>query len=250
MSCVKRGDAGGRSCRISARGFSLIELLVAISVIAILSALALQVYLGVRERSENVRCIANLKTTGLAILIHAGDHGGESVTALYEPASSPVPNPDPSAPGHGANRVWVQRLLNEGYLSPDLSESVCPAFTPFTYTRSNRRRAMHTYGLRQWSDSDALGTKRNDPAYTAARVENPSNYALLMDSYSRPENAQIYYIRPHYSGTNIRIHLRHKGKANIFFADGSVRSLTAEDVKDLNDGWGDNATITMEETPL
>ncbi len=67
------------------RGFSLMELLVVISIIAILAAMLLPVVGMVRSAAHAIRCLANQRQCGLAIMAYAGDQDG-----ILPPAKSPA----------------------------------------------------------------------------------------------------------------------------------------------------------------
>jgi prepilin-type N-terminal cleavage/methylation domain-containing protein/prepilin-type processing-associated H-X9-DG protein len=56
-------------------GFTIVELLVAISIIAVLLAITLPAIQGARERSRRMQCEARLKQFGLAIQAFEGTHG-------------------------------------------------------------------------------------------------------------------------------------------------------------------------------
>lgn len=237
------------------RAFTLLETLVAVSLVLALILLVMPVFDKMWKASLNTQCVAHLKMTGTAVLTHAAENNGRSVTALYRPASDDNPNPDPNLPNHAANRVWSQSLQAGGYLGGKPDELVCPAFPPFRYRgvradgSADKAPAMHTYALRRFSNSSSEGTSESDPAFHIGRVEQPSRYALLMDSYSIDEKAQHYFVRwPSHS--RIKIHLRHNGRANIFFADGSVRSLNVEEMTTLNDGLSADSVFTEEQVPL
>jgi prepilin-type N-terminal cleavage/methylation domain-containing protein/prepilin-type processing-associated H-X9-DG protein len=81
------------------KAFTLIELLVVIGIIASLVGLLLPTLTSVRQKTDSVACMANLRQIGIAAQLYAGDH--EQNTPTIEPwPSQPV-----YAPGDGAQNI-------------------------------------------------------------------------------------------------------------------------------------------------
>lgn len=57
-----------------ASGFTLVELLLVLSIIAMFSAMLLPVFATVRERARQTRCLSNLQQIGTAISLYAQDY--------------------------------------------------------------------------------------------------------------------------------------------------------------------------------
>jgi prepilin-type processing-associated H-X9-DG protein/prepilin-type N-terminal cleavage/methylation domain-containing protein len=92
----------------AARGFTLVELLVVIGIIALLVALLLASVVGVRRSAKSIACAAKLRSLGQILMIHAVDHGG------YLPlAGNVAPGPNgnglssPEGLGDPARRKYV-----------------------------------------------------------------------------------------------------------------------------------------------
>src|SRR5690349_840860 len=58
------------------RGFSLVELLVVIGIIAVLISVLLPALSRAREQANSVKCLTNLRSMQQAATMHANDHQG------------------------------------------------------------------------------------------------------------------------------------------------------------------------------
>ena len=129
------------------RGFTLIEILMVIAIIAVLGAILFPVFASVREKGRQISCVSNLHQLGLAIELYAQDSddilplGGDPIdtnTELWRIAWSgkywalaqqlpPLPKVlGPYAAGSG---VW-RCPSDTGFDVPDLDGDVPLAATP------------------------------------------------------------------------------------------------------------------------
>ena len=79
--------AGGR------RAFTLVELLVVIGIIALLISVLMPALTGARERSNQIKCLSNLRQIGQALMMHAQEHRNYVPTAglIHQPEWNATP---------------------------------------------------------------------------------------------------------------------------------------------------------------
>ncbi len=105
------------------RGFSLIELLVVIGIIALLLSILLPTLTRAKQSATTVVCSSNLRQIGQALNLYANDNAGRlpqwSGIQLHPDGVGP-----PDAPGLG----WTQQLQSAWDSEPTSDVFNCPAF--------------------------------------------------------------------------------------------------------------------------
>src|ERR1019366_461385 len=143
---------------ISARAFTLVELLVVIAVIAILAALLLPALAGAKSQAYRIICVSNQKQLIQAWTIYSGDNnerlvlnGGDSATTSAQPHLW----------AYGGNHGSVDALTNDLYLTganyalfakilPTTRIYKCPADTsvwPLGTTTAKKRTELRSYSM-------------------------------------------------------------------------------------------------------
>src|SRR5689334_24396083 len=76
--------------RSSRRGFTLVELLVVIGIIALLISILLPSLNRAREQANRIKCASNLKQIGLSIQIYANENKGAFPRTYFDAIAAPA----------------------------------------------------------------------------------------------------------------------------------------------------------------
>lgn len=222
-------------------GFTLIEILVVIAIVAILAAILFPVFARARENARRSSCASNLKQLALSVLQYAMDNDGRLVPYSLGSDESRL---DPIQP-YIKNRQIVY----------------CPNAPRFTNTTPNAY-ATH-YGFPAITSTAvicAVPYNATTPVTTAMdSVPNASLTALLAETYYPYSN--YYETRGWgfsafhaWTGTALPLCMmdRHMGGGNYAYFDGHVKWLKKEAVEDVyakqGTGNGSGATEAMAAT--
>jgi len=220
------------------RAFTLVELLVAIAVIAILASLLLPALARSRESATRMKCVSNLREFGVAAQMYWSDNNEKCFTTQTVATNNGLVYwcgwLDGTKPeGHRAYELSYARLYP--YLKAS-DARLCPSLLsgpgPFKYKATNT--VLCSYGY----NSVSLSPLSANAAPIAVRqIRRPSGTALFGDtaqendfqppaSKARPMLEEWYYID---NPTNYPSatyyphgHFRHLRSANVVFCDGSA----------------------------
>ncbi len=217
------------------RGFSLVELLVVVALVAVISVLAFRVMSGVRNTQLETRCVSNLRQLGTALTAYIADHNGgvpPRNLGLYRADQNP-----PAARPPATLRAWPGRLLNLGYLeNPEVL--YCPAMFPKSLKEARRDpaagNACETYGMRIWGIPGRAWDGHREEHKPITAVDKPQDFFIIADSLwtSAGWECQGYSISP--SAKDQVVHLRHNRRANALFLDGHVEAKPASYFENLH----------------
>ena len=197
-------------------GFSLIELLAVIGIIAVLIGFALPAFAGVRRTAKSVRCQANLRSILSGLQGYRDDHQGLIPWSIVTQTTGE----DPGAFGVLADYIGVPVTTEsqdgmyeqiEPYVCPaDIGLSVLTGFS-YAYRPSSYMQVMPEV----WSRRDDLEIMKlfTEPQIFQNGVSFPQGAPVIMDS-----------IRFHLPGSRGRYYSHEDLRGyNQAFLDGSVR---------------------------
>ncbi|MBL4615922.1 MAG: type II secretion system protein [Magnetovibrio sp.] len=197
-------------------GFSLIELLVSIAIIAVLIGILLPALGGAMGSARSVRCQANLRSLVTGLQMYRDDNKGDIPWAVTFPHT--IDNPEPFL----ALTSYLDVSMPQGVVGEDvtrLDPFVCPSdkayssLTGFSY--SYRPASFMQVSPEEWSRADMRRILKlyTEPQSFGAGLVYPRGFAVLSDRY--------------------RFHVDEKRRAdmrapdqtgmNLAYLDGSVR---------------------------
>lgn len=221
------------------RGFTLVELLIVVGIIALLAALLLPTFMQARERARRTACLSNLRQIGAALTAYTQDYDG-----FFPPMRS-----DSSA-------VWTGTQDWSGVIAsyaPARELFRCPtANVPRTVQDTDhhaRGYAMNAllfdHSIRDSPAKSEVGVRF--PALTVAvcefayRTNLASGWIGYPYALSAPDDGKALDPGERFIGTSGA--LRHDGGSNFVFVDGHAKWHTPSQVlgyppnsKSLNDG--------------
>jgi len=211
-----RSSARGRPLdRASVRplsGFTLLQLLVVMGIIAVLAALLFGSLSSAREKGRKATCINNLRECYIAHVAYVHDYDG------HLPPNQYVWGPYGVCP----ERSWDRMLISRTSYIADSQIAHCPSAAPERYEPG------HVYG-------SFIRNPAGYPTFDRYIIDggtSPENVILLVDSLrvsgSHPLK-QIWFFAHDGFGCWQRVHIRHKNAAQTLLFDGHVDALRRGD---------------------
>jgi len=220
------------------RGYTMIELLVVISIIAILAAILIPTIAMVRRQAEATACRSSLRQIALAAIAYPTDWEGTLAPMLWDygdgngwhfwqPTIAPYLDQKEDV-------IWSE-VLNTGPSAirsvfrgcKTYLKAVQPPFGPtanvsygyVTSVNEWKTYPNHVYQANCWN-----GNSQPQAMAAVGSVEKPSNSILVADSNE--------YWLPHSPTSTYNLNFLHSSRNNAAMFDGRVMTLSSQDATD------------------
>ncbi len=219
-----KGMAGQRVHSVGKPGFTLVELLVVISIIAILASLLLPVLGRAKESARGIACKNNLKTLGTFFILYASDFKDSlpyNLTALADSwCRGGAYGTGITGAGYVGYEAWGKKL-------EQTSVYRCPS-----ETNPNGYLNRVTYGINSRFVANAGGTFCPNAGMKQSLLKNFSRILLLGEQGNEKTNSLQWsccypwytHIQP--ACVRQKAGRRHNNAGNLLFFDGHVGAYT------------------------
>jgi len=230
--------SGGPAC--GRPGFTLVELLVVVSIISLLAALLLPALAKARDSGRKAVCISNLRQIGVAIHVYADDHHG---VIPYGPKAPPFITPSSLYPSTGAPTSLISlyggQPVGMGLLLPNhIAMQPKVLFCPGSDQRVDADAELAKVGLTQAQGSYYYRHGGNTQLSDRPGVEIPRTHLKLADLGLNRNGTPIralavdtlFLCPPDLAAFGVKPRTHHRQRyADILFADGHVASRSNDD---------------------
>ncbi len=222
-------------------GFTLVELLIVITIIGTLAALLLPAIGAALDLADQTACAANLKQLGAATSLYLADHDGYFFPIRFAGAPHQwyfgyEEDPYGSKP-EGERILDKTKAFLYPYTESYDSIELCPSFAKYGRYKAKYKGTWWTYGINKVLSPDNARPQdlRNISEIRPSDAQRTVIFAdaAYVNWWQPPASAQNplleewHYVLPQDCSAfdSPHVHFRHGGRANVLFADWHVAAV-------------------------
>jgi prepilin-type N-terminal cleavage/methylation domain-containing protein/prepilin-type processing-associated H-X9-DG protein len=262
VSALSQTQEKRMTSRICRRGFTLVELLVVIGIIALLISVLLPVLGRAREAAKSVKCMGNLRQIGQALQMYASAHRGVMPPGIgMEDANGNFQGPrelgydypeslnqafwsdHPFVGKYAGNKTWGtnQRAGRMGYTNGNRSTVfTCPSDDSISFEDGNGRWLSYAIIWNAWPQRNQFQTPAQAVdayrrrQFRMTQIREPSRCVFALDGFDATYDhtalggwqARDQFERVGFFPMRREFYSnRHNKRTNIVFFDGHVQSF-------------------------
>ena len=212
---MRRSNAG----RTGQVGFTLVELLIVIAIVAIFAAILLAVFPQGREMARRASCVAGVKQIVAAASMYAHDHDRRFIPAMTR-----------GAPGGKRGYTWC--VIIQPYLENE-EILVCPN-DPEAQATEQFVCLPHSYGLNyRYTFNTAFGWSPGALTSKLTNVDSHSKRILVFELNNTARDPGMRYHTHRLS----RVAVRHGERAVFGFIDGHAEAMLPDETVKPENMW-------------
>jgi prepilin-type N-terminal cleavage/methylation domain-containing protein/prepilin-type processing-associated H-X9-DG protein len=211
------------------KGFTLVEVLVSVGIVAVILAIVLPALASAREQGRRVKCLVTMRGLHLESTSWQGPNDGKLPSAwdypqlVYSNDLANIPESGSSVIGFSFTdqvRFWQGPFIANGWdLSADINKLACPSALRRIGRGDCIARGSYWYSIALFTSAN-LWSSEDD----LVMIPNEKRQSVRLEDITFPSAKAMFFESESWHDSAKPIWLGGPGRANVVFVDGSARA--------------------------